>query len=77
MAKTAGFFLSSYVSKGSSRAGIPIILAAELQSPRMEVAVQRMHKALSGDVEKNGKFGKFSTEGGSKFLCQIGEGGGY
>ena len=27
--------------------------------------------------KENGKFGKFSTKGGSKFLCQIGEGGGY
>ena len=37
-----------------------------------------MHRSLSEDAEKkNGKFGKFSTEGGLKFLCQIGEGGGY
>ena len=44
----------------------------------MEVAEQRMQRPLSKDVEKkNGKFGKFSTEGGSKFLCQIGEGGSY
>ena len=54
-----------------------MVLAAKLQGPRMEAAERRMHKSLSEDVEKNGKFGKFSTEGGSKFLCQIGEGGGY
>ena len=43
----------------------------------MEVAAQRMHESLSGDVEKMGKFGKFSTKKTFEILFQIGEGGGY
>ena len=42
----------------------------------MEVAAQRMHESLSGDVEEMGKFGKFSTKK-IQNLFQIGEGGGY
>ena len=52
MAKTSGLVLSSYVFKGSWRAGSPMVVAAELQSPKMEIAKQRMHRSLRKDVEK-------------------------
>ena len=39
----------------------------------MEVAAQRMHESLSGDVEKMGKFGKFSTKKRSKFYSELGK----
>ena len=39
----------------------------------MEVATQRMHKLLSRDVEKMGKFGKFSTKKRSKVDSELGK----
>ena len=49
------------------------LLLHGLKSPRMEVAAQRMHESLSGDVEKMGKFGKFSTKKNSKFYSELGK----
>ena len=53
-------------------------MAAELQSPKMEIAKQRMHRSLRKDVEKRMVNLESSVQReGSKILCQIGKGGGY
>ena len=55
MARTAGFFLSSYVSKGSWRAGIPIVLAADWDCYFADYRIQEWRLQRRGCMNRWGK----------------------